>query len=402
MRTCHTICNLQPEREGAVVDQFDVSFEVSSTSFTNMAKTQQPILIIGAGISGLTLAQACRKENIPFRIFERDESAASRSAGWGLTLNWGLPMFRALLPEDILARLPETYVNKQAVDAGEKGSFTFFDLSTGEAKWKVPASERIRVSRRRLRELMVSGLPIEWGKTLVDIQKADDGVTATFKDGTSATGSLLVACDGAHSITRRLLHPENFENYQLPVRFVGAAVNYTADQVSAIRKLDPYFLQGSDPRTDAYLWFSFLEVPGDPGAPKSSESGEDMYRCQIMTSWPYREGFFGRADPSDVPNTDFGQLIWMKSLSAEWVEPFRSIVQGIPSDAEIKPVELTDWVPRKNTNVMFDGRVVLLGDAAHGRFDLNEQCLLIVLTAKLTLPSSYGHVPRRRCQSCYC
>jgi 2-polyprenyl-6-methoxyphenol hydroxylase-like FAD-dependent oxidoreductase len=88
-----------------------------------------PILIIGSGVSGLTLAQACRKEGIPYRIFERDESPTARGAGWGLTLAQSLPSFRSLVPDDILDRLPETYVNKKAVDAQEKGNFTFFDLS---------------------------------------------------------------------------------------------------------------------------------------------------------------------------------------------------------------------------------------------------------------------------------
>ena len=37
---------------------------------------------------------------------------------------------------------------------------------------------------------------------------------------------------------------------------LGISIPYTADQVRAIRKLDPFFLQGSDPKTDAYLWFS--------------------------------------------------------------------------------------------------------------------------------------------------
>lgn len=321
----------------------------------------EPLLIIGAGISGLTLAQACNKEGIQYRIFERDESPTFRSAGWGLTLNWALQSFRNLLPRDIVSRLPETYVNRKAVDAGEKGSFTFFDLSNGRAKWQVPiTSERIRVSRQRLRRLMLTGVNVEWSKTLSDITKDESGVTAHFTDGSTASGRLLVACDGAHSVVRRMLYPDSYENYQLPVRFIGASAKFTGEQVAEIRKLDGYFLQGSDPRSDAYLWFSFLETPGDPDAPD-----DGRYLCQVMTSWPYREGFFGRADPSNVPNTTIGQLSWMKALSAEWAEPFHSIVKNIPKDSEIKPVELADWIPQRNTEMKFDGRVCLLGDAAH-------------------------------------
>ncbi|KAF2165437.1 hypothetical protein M409DRAFT_67261 [Zasmidium cellare ATCC 36951] len=331
-----------------------------------MASTLPPMLIIGGGISGLTLAQACRKENLPSRIFERDESPTSRSAGWGITLNSALSHFKSLLPDDVLGRLPEALVNKAAVEAGEKGDFTFYDLSNGDSKWKVPtASERIRVSRHRLRRVLCTGLDVEWGKTLASITKDESGVHAHFTDGTSASGSFLVACDGAHSAIRKLIHHEKAKNYELPIRFLGAGVTYTEREMSAIRNLDAYFFHGSDPRTDVFLYFSFLEAPGDNGAPETNQNGEKMYRSQIVTSWPYREGFLGRADPSDVPNTDTGRRSWMKSMTAEWAEPFRFVVQNLPHDCEIKPVELSDWVPQPNEKNVFDGRVVLLGDAFH-------------------------------------
>lgn len=331
-----------------------------------MTSSHQPILIIGAGISGLALAQACRKEGLPYRIFERDESPTSRSAGWGITLNSGLPHFKSLVPQDILARLSEATVDTEAVGAGVKGEFPFFDLSTGEIKWKIPATtERLRISRNRLRGLLLLGVDVEWGRTITNVVRDEAGIQAYFSGGTSASGSFLVACDGAHAMVRSMIHKGESKNYELPVRFLGAGVAYTESQVAATRNLDPYFFHGSDPRTDAFLYFSFLEAPGDYGAPEKNDDGERMYRLQIVISWPYREGFFGRADSSDVPNTQVERLSWMKSLSAEWVEPFRSLVQNLPQDCEVKPVELSDWVPKKNVENVFDGRVVLLGDAFH-------------------------------------
>ena len=325
-----------------------------------MPTTSNPILVIGAGISGLTLAQACRKRSLPYRLFERDSSATHRSAGWGLTLNWALPTFRSLIPDDILERLPETYVNKEAVNSGEKGSFTFFDLSTGEAKWNVPASERIRVSRERLRKLMLEGLEVEWSRTLVDVEKVNGGVKALFNDGTTVTGSVLLACDGANSQVRRLCHSENYQTDQLPVRFIGAGVHYTESEIAGIKKLDPYFLQGSDPQTDTYLWFSFLNTPKDPN---SGEGRDDAYYCQIMTSWPHRAGFKGQSNSTEAPEGKAEQLAFMKSLAKDWAEPFRSVVQSIPPESEVMPIHLADWLPRRTT--AFDGRVILLGDAAH-------------------------------------
>ena len=325
-----------------------------------MSGSTKPILIIGGGISGLTLAQACRKENIPFRIFERDSSSTHRSAGWGLTLNWSLSAFRSLLPDDILERLPETLVNKEAVDAGEKGSFAFYDLSTAEAKYYTPATERIRVSRERLRKLMLSGVDVEWSKTLVDITKESSGITATFRDGASVSGNLIIGCDGANSQVRRLCHPQDYRNDQLPIRFIGTGVHFAREQVSEMRKLDPYFLQGADPRSDTFLWFSFLNTPSDPN---SGEGRDDKYYCQVMISWPARPGFLGFENPVEMPDTREQQLSWMKKLAEDWAEPFRSVVQDIPPDCEILPIHLADWVPRRTT--AFDGRVALIGDSAH-------------------------------------
>ena len=130
------------------------------------APNHKPILIIGAGLSGLLLAQHLRKinVNIPVLLFERDADLTTRGLGWGLTLHWSLPALRALLPEDLFARLPEAYVDRAAVEEGRPSTFPFFDLSTGECKAKTPnasVSQRIRVTRDRLRRVLATGLDIQ-------------------------------------------------------------------------------------------------------------------------------------------------------------------------------------------------------------------------------------------------
>ena len=124
----------------------------------------KPVLIIGAGISGLILAQRLQQEGVPFRLFERDGDLATRGVGWGLTLHWSLPAFRELLSEHLVQRLPDAYVDRKAVEEGALSTFPFFDLSTGELKSttpKAPESQRIRVTRDRLRQLLATDLNIE-------------------------------------------------------------------------------------------------------------------------------------------------------------------------------------------------------------------------------------------------
>jgi 2-polyprenyl-6-methoxyphenol hydroxylase-like FAD-dependent oxidoreductase len=123
-----------------------------------------PVLIIGAGVSGLLLAQQLRQMRTPFHIFERDTDFTSRGSGWGLTLHWSLPALRELLPADLISRLPDTYVDRAAVERNEDSTFPFFDLSTGERKGAVPRAgenERIRVSREKLRQLLATGIDIK-------------------------------------------------------------------------------------------------------------------------------------------------------------------------------------------------------------------------------------------------
>lgn len=123
-----------------------------------------PVLIIGAGISGLLLAQQLRQLRIPFQIFERDTSFTARGSGWGLTLHWSLPALRELLPEYLLSRIRETYVDRGAVERGENSTFPFFDLTTGERKGGVPQvgeNQRIRVNRERLRHLLATDVDVQ-------------------------------------------------------------------------------------------------------------------------------------------------------------------------------------------------------------------------------------------------
>jgi hypothetical protein len=138
----------------------------NSFSMVNTLSPPQslPIMIIGAGISGLLLAQQLRKSNLAYQVYERDSNFSTRGVGWGLTLHWSLPALRQLLPKELFVELPNTYVDRAAVERGESSTFPFYDLSTGELRSQSPKaveSQRIRVTRERLRNLLATDIDIK-------------------------------------------------------------------------------------------------------------------------------------------------------------------------------------------------------------------------------------------------
>lgn len=45
------------------------------------------VLIVGAGVGGLSLAQTLRKKGISYDVFERDEDENSRFQGWAIGIH---------------------------------------------------------------------------------------------------------------------------------------------------------------------------------------------------------------------------------------------------------------------------------------------------------------------------
>jgi flavin-dependent dehydrogenase len=140
----------------------------SSRSIQSNLMEQEPhVLIIGAGITGDLLAQALKTRNIAFSIYERDPNAHYRGPGWGLAIHWAKHTLLSLLPESLQERLLEANVDPEGALKGECGRFPLFDLASGERLFENPSDSRIRVSRERLRSLLMTDLDVNVGSFLV-------------------------------------------------------------------------------------------------------------------------------------------------------------------------------------------------------------------------------------------
>jgi 2-polyprenyl-6-methoxyphenol hydroxylase-like FAD-dependent oxidoreductase len=172
-----------------------------------------PVLVIGAGIGGLTLASALARRGIACRLFERAPELAPIGAGI-LVQAGALLALRALqLDEAVVAGGQPVELGLLRTDAGE----TLQRTSMGFLKEELGALT-VAIHRGRLQEVLLAGCegtPVELGAELASYEVDAGGVTAIFADGRRERGALLVGADGLHSAVRRALLGDS------PLRYAG-------------------------------------------------------------------------------------------------------------------------------------------------------------------------------------
>jgi hypothetical protein len=206
----------------------------------------KPILISGAGLSSLLLAQSLLRSNIPFHIFERDASISFRAQGYRLRLsNEGLAAIESVLgPEDfkkfwdvcgktggVGVKVLDAITGEEI--AGTSGSGPPVTSSGGgsneqsvkakdephlddEANKDSPRSlasrdgKVIGISRGDMRKFFLRGVEssISWSHKVTGYEVTATGVHALFADGSkSQEGDMLIGGEGIYSKVARQLSP---------------------------------------------------------------------------------------------------------------------------------------------------------------------------------------------------
>jgi 2-polyprenyl-6-methoxyphenol hydroxylase-like FAD-dependent oxidoreductase len=192
--------------------------------------SEQPlrVLIAGAGLGGLCLAQGLRRAGIDVAVYERDPSPAARAQGYRISVDVrGANALRDCLPP-VLYRLfeatrgqPSTGLTMLSTDGP-----TLREESTHRFPREAHAGVAMAghaVDRLTLRETLLAGLndAVHFGKQLISYEVLTSGeVLASFADGTIARGDLLVGADGVSSRVRQQRLPEA-ELVDVGVRWVG-------------------------------------------------------------------------------------------------------------------------------------------------------------------------------------
>lgn len=163
--------------------------------------SQPKVLIIGAGLGGLALANGLSRAGFRVSVFERDEGPMSRAQGYRITIrSIGMAALKELLDNDKFARL-------DAAKIADVGDSFVYATSRMKPLLKIPMGREAAVQflRTELRNILLDGINVEWGKRLMSFEERSNEVVAHFVDGTQVSGDLLVGCDGGMSKVRKLM-----------------------------------------------------------------------------------------------------------------------------------------------------------------------------------------------------
>ena len=283
------------------------------------------ILVIGAGIGGLTAAIALGKRGFQVDMIERDP-------------DWRVYGVGIIQQSNVIRAMHTLGILQDYLDAGVGFDHVDIFAPTGKHLATVPSPKlvpdypaNIGIGRRALHDVLArrareAGARIRLGVEADGFVETADKIEVAFTDGTKANYDLVIGADGLYSKTREYLFPDAPKP-----RFTGQGVwRYNFPRAADLVSLHAY-----EGRTgmglvplSAELMYLFITSP-EPGNPRYE-----------------RAGLAAR----------------MRAKLTEAPERIRTLAAGITEDAEVvyKPLECIfvegDW---------YRGRMVLLGDSVH-------------------------------------
>jgi len=351
---------------------------VSSTSLAAArpapGQRQLHVVIVGAGIGGLTLAQGLKKAGVSVAVYERDRAPTERAQGYRVHIN---PTGSVALHECLPPHLFDAF----ARTCGEPTNGIRFVTERGKvllALKEVTAPERLdaiaqhrSVSRITLRQVLLSGLEgvVHFGKTFVRYaEKPLGGMVAHFEDGTTAEGDVLVAADGGGSRARRQFLPEAG---RIDTGILGIAGKVFLDEQTR-QRIAPEFLDNLTlaSGTGGYCLFVALQqiagaaIDGFRGneVPAHASAHFDNSRSYLM--WAFgakREKFDLSERPEDAVGEPLRAAVLKAMAGRGWDERFQTLVRLADVDT-INAIAIRTSIPVAAWQTQ---RITLLGDAIH-------------------------------------
>jgi 2-polyprenyl-6-methoxyphenol hydroxylase-like FAD-dependent oxidoreductase len=290
------------------------------------------IVVVGAGIGGLTAALALRQAGFDVHVYEQTSILREVGAGVAISPN-ATRILRTLGLADALALVG---VRSHSLDSR--------DWRTGALLGRVPLGEQAverwgapfyHLHRADLHNALRAALGeghITPGARCVAIRQDETTVTARFADGREASGNLLIGADGIHSVVREHVAGADRPLYSGQVSWRGLAPG----EVGREAELEVRHHSFWGPRQQ---FVCFYVSGGRLMNWVSNTEGDGEWR---------EESWSARGDRDEV-----------LALHAEWHPAVRALIAGTQ---QVFKWALFDRPPLEQWT---RGRVTLLGDAAH-------------------------------------
>jgi 2-polyprenyl-6-methoxyphenol hydroxylase-like FAD-dependent oxidoreductase len=302
------------------------------------------IIIVGAGISGLSLAYFLQQKGFDVTVFERDDRFYSARQGFSLTMQ---------------SQTKEIFEKYGLIDEvqqlGHRSKRQIFFRSDGEVLYENNDNDKDRFNyplpRQEIRRIFYDRLKddtVKFGIKIVDLKSTPDKVIVRTDRGIEVFADYLIACDGINSTIRRILLPEVKLNDLSLCNVYGITdlPLLTAESRQIFDNSEIQILDG------VHRFFS-----------KPYDSGKQMWEL----TWPIKDTIFAEL----YARYNNGESIQDESLDAckrivstwpiSWVNEFITVSRS--SDIIVHP--LFDIDPTTVNYDMLPSNVILIGDTIH-------------------------------------
>ncbi|KAK3836209.1 MAG: hypothetical protein J3R72DRAFT_204417 [Linnemannia gamsii] len=312
------------------------------------------VLIVGAGIGGLFLANLLQHAGIDFEIFER--SAQVKPLGSAMVAGPNiLPVFSQL---GLLEHMEKISKPLKCLNV-YNGSLA--KLGTVEANTKERAGYYSLVfARRNLYALLLSQIPphkIHLSKKILQMQELEDGVAIHCSDKSRFVGDILVGADGAYSGVRQSLYRQLSAAKLLPKHDEeDLSMRYTC-LVGTTESLstEEFPFLGDD--------YSHFEIVL---AKDTSESVACFTIPDNKICWLYTVQLNANSPDERFRNSEWGPEATqamcdkIRDIKAPFGRTLGELIDVTPKDSMSKVM-----LEEKLFQTWYHGRTVLIGDACH-------------------------------------
>ncbi|KAF9029200.1 hypothetical protein BGZ52_009800 [Haplosporangium bisporale] len=319
------------------------------------------ILIVGAGLAGLTLGMILQKSDIPYEIFE--SAPVIRPVGAAMVFGPTLaPMFKqcGIYDEFVALGKKNESINVLNSKGGKEYSV---DFSDGKEMF---GEDGYILTRPIIYDLIYRQIPkdrIHLGKKILSTDQDSHCVTIRCSDGLEYKGDILVGGDGAYSVVRKNMYSDIEKEGNLPASDSLPLPFRTFCLLGQTRKLD--VTEFPDLAKEPCQFFSTL---GDD----NPYAWSTFTTAQGTIAWGVIEYLPVDATREDK---DYRSTDWGPAAALAFCEKVRDLPVKSGGDKILAIGDLIDVTPKEQINKVrleekifetwHHGRTVLIGDACH-------------------------------------